>query len=488
MNDRGANALDVPEMEVLVTAEAEKAPITLAQLAVPACLGRVPGRPRQIGAAAQKAAGKAMFESAVAVADDHGQKEVAINRQLTEQGGLLLADERQILRQACQVGVVPATDGHPVRHAADLEFDQIETAHLHRMIDQIVIIIGQIVTKAPGLGIVSAHAGGDAPVGIGVTLRRQQLHPAGLIGGAVHPQKQAGAVEVAMGAIQVRGTNRQLPGMHLIANAQRTLDAINPPGLLVELDHGQRAGGTRSRQATDITGKVANHVATRNPRRQRQGQRTASGIRDGGGDQQLQVELMVLRARRTDAISNVAGISHSHWGHRHWGHRHWRHAEQVGEVIRNGAPNRVAMDGHTKARQRVGSRGICPLASALGAGAGIKRLDLGLQSGLEDIVSHPLTRPRGDPQGASTRLQSMPEQPTADHDPAPSPQAYPDAISGPTQGSGAADGACPIVDSMPRPTPAPIEPSPSKRRPGAGPSWRSVWSRCWRLPAHWALI
>jgi hypothetical protein len=247
-----------------------------------------------------------MLQPAVAVAQHLGQEQVAIHGQLAEHRRVLGADGHEIGGEAREVRVLPAAHGHPVRYIADAEGDDVEPAHLHRMIDEVFIVIGPVAAETPALGTVRRETGRDPPIGAFGVRRRQQLDAAGLVVTAVHAQKQARAVEVAVGAVEVRRAHGQVPGIDLGADAKRRARRADPPGLFVELDQRHRAVRPLGGDADDVPREVPDHVAARDPRRQRQGQLAAAGVRN----QQLHAKDVRRRARRGDEVGDEVGIGH----------------------------------------------------------------------------------------------------------------------------------------------------------------------------------
>ena len=182
-------------MEVFVAAQAQKGAVALGHAAHAGM--------RQVVARADKGRRCAMFESAIAVADRHHLKHIAVERHLRRAGiaavektYLLLADFFQIGGQAPAVAVVDAGDRHFVRHAASTKSNQREAAHFDRVVDQVVIAGGAIQAKCVQPGAACARQrGGKPPAGIGAPLGRQDLDFMRRVFIFRHPQEHAAAVE-----------------------------------------------------------------------------------------------------------------------------------------------------------------------------------------------------------------------------------------------------------------------------------------------------
>ncbi|MNV90300.1 hypothetical protein D3C71_1846740 [compost metagenome] len=96
----------------------------------------------------------------------------------------------------------------------------------------------------------------------------------------MHSQKHAGAVEKAVGFVQVRATHRQVPGVHHVLHPQRAVGGGDLPGVVVDLVDNHAARARVGRYGFDLAREVADQVAARNPGRQRQ----ALAVGRGGVD------------------------------------------------------------------------------------------------------------------------------------------------------------------------------------------------------------
>ncbi|MCY1541916.1 hypothetical protein D9M68_776320 [compost metagenome] len=110
---------------------------------------------------------------------------------------------------------------------------------------------------------------------------RGQLHQAGQVILAMHAQKDAGAVEEAVGFVQVRAAHRQVPGVDHVFHSQRAVAGRRLPSVVVRFVDGQAAGARIGRQRFDLAREVADQVAARNPGRQGQALAAGGGRRYG---------------------------------------------------------------------------------------------------------------------------------------------------------------------------------------------------------------
>ena len=107
-----------------------------------------------------------MFQAAIAIAHRHHEKNIALQiSRFAEEGELVFADALHIGDQALQVGVVPPSDCDFVRHTAHSKARVSEGAHLHRVVDQLVVVQGVVVAKAKCPGAFAAREGrGNLPI------------------------------------------------------------------------------------------------------------------------------------------------------------------------------------------------------------------------------------------------------------------------------------------------------------------------------------
>ena len=167
--------------------------------------------------------------------------------------------------------------GPPDAHTAGFELGVLERPHFHRMINQRVVVIGLKPTERQ-LGTAQAgEAGGHPPVYVGTAFRRLDFYLTGLVFVPHGGQEYTGAVEITVGGIQVRATDRQVPGIYLILHLHRAVAGWQLPGLLVDLGHRQGLAMTTGFDMHQMAGEVTNHVAAGNPGRQCKGLPSESG-------------------------------------------------------------------------------------------------------------------------------------------------------------------------------------------------------------------
>ncbi len=288
------DALHVPGVEILVAAQPEVAAVAVAHL-----IGAV-GEQRQVGARAHQAGGIAVLQPAVAVGDQGHEQITVHRRRLAEQLDMVLADRLQVAAQPRHVGPVAAAEHHVVGHAAGFEAGMVEMAHLHRMIDQGVVIVGAETAETQLRAADPVEPGGQFPGGVGGAVRGFDVHLAGLVLEPHGGEKQAASVEIAVGGVQVGAAHRQVPGVHLIAHRDRPAGRRQLPGLLVQLGHVHGSAGRRRFQRHDMAGEVTDHVAAGDPG----GQGQPLPFRRRPVDGESDLEQMRLRAQRTDLIMN----------------------------------------------------------------------------------------------------------------------------------------------------------------------------------------
>ena len=89
----------------------------------------------------------------------------------------------------------------------------------------------------------------------------------GLVGAAWRDHKDAGAVEVAVAAVEVAGAHGELVGVDLVAYCDARGGAVlHAPGVLGQLAPGQLAGAVGvGGEALDVAGVLADHVGAGRP-------------------------------------------------------------------------------------------------------------------------------------------------------------------------------------------------------------------------------
>ena len=190
-----------------------------------------------------------------------------------------------------------------VRHPRGLEAREGEFAHLHRMVDELVVVR---CAKAPETvriarpAVLGRQRGDQLPVPARLGLGLVDGDEAWRVGASGHRHEHAGAIEEAMGRVEVGRTHRQVPGIDLIVQHQRARPGLNrrAPGVLVELlERARFAIGLRG-QADDVARELPDHVAARNPRRQAEHLALRIGLVHGAGH----LEQMRARIGGADAV------------------------------------------------------------------------------------------------------------------------------------------------------------------------------------------
>ena len=153
-----------------------------------------------------------------------------------------------------------------VGHTGRLEVQQLEGAHLHRMVDELVVVGGLVAAKAVALRLQLSQGRGHAPAGaVGVAggLDVDRVQALGLTN---HFQEDAGAVEVAVVLVQVGHAHAQVPGVDLVGQLQGALNRRGLPGVLVELVQAHQVLASVARlDLDDVLGELSHQVGARDP-------------------------------------------------------------------------------------------------------------------------------------------------------------------------------------------------------------------------------
>ena len=239
-----------------------------------------------------------MFQAAVTGSRCVQQEQVTIEvRRLAEQTHVLLADRFEVARQPIEIGAYPAADRDRMRHAARVEFGNLEYSHFDGMVNQLGIIRCRVPTETIALGARDPHRRRDLP-GSRVR-RRQDLQITSLVFLANDFQETTGAVEETVRRIEVCAANAGIERVHSRDNGQRRPGGRRLPGALVELVQGDGFAVRLRPNLDDVARIVANHVAARYPGRH--AQLLAVGI--GGFDSQADFEQVSRRIDRLDLIA-----------------------------------------------------------------------------------------------------------------------------------------------------------------------------------------
>src|SRR5258705_4960562 len=202
---------------------------------------------------------------------------------LAEETGVLLAQALQIAAQPRRVGAVAARDDDIVRNAACSKAREGELAHLYRMVDQLVVVRCDMAAESEGAGAFTRHRRSDAPIAVARAPGPQDLELARRAFVPERPEKHASAVEKSVAGIEVRAAHRKVPGVYLVAHAERPGDRLRPPCVLVDLLDRHRPVTAPGSYGNDVTREVPNHVAAGGPRRQRELLPRRIGVFDRAG-------------------------------------------------------------------------------------------------------------------------------------------------------------------------------------------------------------
>src|SRR5690606_28387564 len=107
-----------------------------------------------------------------------------------EEIDLRLAELLEIGSDALEIAVEPPRDDEPVRNAAGVEADLLESGNLERMVDQLVVVVGAIAPEAPLVDGDWPHGRRDAPLGATRIRRPLELELDGLALAILRHQEQ----------------------------------------------------------------------------------------------------------------------------------------------------------------------------------------------------------------------------------------------------------------------------------------------------------
>ncbi len=138
------------------------------------------------------------------------------------------------------------------------------------MVDQFIVIGRHIAAEAVALGLQFRQRRGHAPAGGGRVGRALDLDRVGGLLLPHHAQEHTGAVEKAVGLVQVRGPHGHIPGIDFVMHQQRAGHGRGLPGMFVQLGQRHVLAVRFGANLDDVAGEFADHVAARYPGRQRQ--------------------------------------------------------------------------------------------------------------------------------------------------------------------------------------------------------------------------
>src|SRR5207244_1053462 len=97
-------------------------------------------------------------------------------------------------------------------------------------------------------------------------------------------EKNAGSVEEGMRLVQVRGAHRQIPCVHVVSHAQRSLAGRALPRVLRDLCHRDTLAFRLRMQLDHVARELAHEITARDPRGQTQNLTVRRRIRYGASD------------------------------------------------------------------------------------------------------------------------------------------------------------------------------------------------------------
>ena len=218
-----------------------------------------------------------MLQAAVAVARDHGHKHIAVCAvekgrapgARLEQGDLGFANGLHVPGDALEIQPGDLAGEHQfVQGAVRGEADDLRRAHLHRIVDQRVVVRRpiQAETVSPRRAL---HAAGFGQRGVDLPVfqpgRGDEIEQAGFVFLPLDAQEHAGAVEESMRLVQVRAAHGQVPGIDGVFDFERAGARRGLPGMVVEFFHAHRPPAAPGGQCLDLARKIANQVAAGYP-------------------------------------------------------------------------------------------------------------------------------------------------------------------------------------------------------------------------------
>ena len=156
-----------------------------------------------------------------------------------------------------------------VAHAARDERAAPEPPHLHRAVDQFIVVGGLVAAKAKFGGFDGLQCGRHLPATQRLVARDLQHMGQELL--AVYTQEQAGAVEKTAARIQPGAAHRVVERIHLVTHQQRRSRVAGDfPVAFVQLHQGQRMAALDGTQSLKVFGKLAHQITAGYPDRQTQ--------------------------------------------------------------------------------------------------------------------------------------------------------------------------------------------------------------------------
>ena len=177
-----------------------------------------------------------MFQAAMAAPHRHDQKQVLVHgRRFTEEPDLLFAYQGEVPAQAFHIGAMTAGDGDGMRYATRRKRREGKSPHLHRMIDEFGVIRRRVAAETLGRRVDPRQAGSHSPVPITLPLGTTYRHFVGNVFLSMYLDEHTGTVEKTVGRVQMGGPHRQIPGVNLIAQNQRSRTGSALPSAFIQL-------------------------------------------------------------------------------------------------------------------------------------------------------------------------------------------------------------------------------------------------------------
>ena len=253
---------------------------------------------RQVVAREDQAARRSVLEPAIAVAGGQSQEPVAVERRgPAEEVDLRLADLLQIGGNALEVGFEAPGHHETVRHARGLELHALEIGDLDGMVEQLVVVGRRVATEAFVVDVDGLERRRDAPGFAERVPRPLEIDLDGLAVAAFRQQEQARSVEIAAPPVEIRAAHGLVERVDGDRDGELVLRPAHDPGAAVDLLDRQSSSAAHGADRHDLAREVAEKVAARDPRRQRQ-----ALLRGGTVDSTFDLEMMAVEVRQTDAI------------------------------------------------------------------------------------------------------------------------------------------------------------------------------------------
>jgi hypothetical protein len=283
----GADALDVPEVEVLVRDEVA---VEVEQLGLIA----------EAEAPLDDGGRVEVFEPAAARGAEQEEEGVVAVRHLAHHLGLDLGDAPRVAPQPLRLVVALAVDDDAVRDAPDLEREGLEVAGEEGRVVEHVEVLGAEGVRRAGDG---RQARRDLPVAEGLDLQRR-----GRAEQSVGVDEEVGVVPEGVAVVQLARAHAQLVGVDRVAHAHLARAAgLDAPGVLVRLRPRERAARPVARlEPLHVPLVLADEVGAGRPDRQEQVERGGRGR--PVAQPRLHLEEVRVRPRHRDRVGDLRRV------------------------------------------------------------------------------------------------------------------------------------------------------------------------------------